>query len=314
MRDLGKLEKNFISVVVYVQNHEAYIEEFIQKVTSIMDNNFETSEMIFVNDFSNDKTIDIIKEAYRKYTDKACTIINLSYEHKVERAMVAGQGIAIGDFVYEFDTPIIDYDLDKIMELYRKCLTGYDIVSASPDTNKFTSKVFYKLFKAYSKNNIALQSERFRILSRRGINRIKNVSQTIPYRKAVYFNCGLKAITITFNSDKNKLKEIESDTTLQNIDFAADNLLFFTNIGWKISTFMSIMMIVFSVLIGIYTFITWLVNENVISGWTTIMMFLSLVFSVLFVLMAIIIKYLSLILFINTSKQDYVFESVDKIK
>lgn len=314
MSDVGKLEKNFISVVVYVQNHEHYIEDFIQKVVSIMDNNFEKSEMIFVNDFGNDKTIDIIKETYKKYTDKACTVINLSYEHKVERAMIAGQGIAIGDFVYEFDTPIIDYDVDKIMELYRKCLTGYDIVSASPDTNKFTSRIFYKVFKTYSKNNIALQSERFRILSRRGINRIKNVSQTIPYRKAVYFNCGLKASTITFKSNRDKIENIESNTILQNVDFAADNLLFFTNIGWKISAFMSVMMIAFSMLIGIYTFITWLVNDNVISGWTTIMMFLSLVFSVLFVLITIIIKYLSLILFINTSKQDYVFESVDKIK
>ncbi len=314
MNNIGKLEKNFISIVVYVQNHEKYIEEFIHKVTSIIDNNFEKSEFIFVNDFSTDNTISIIKEKFRSYTDKACTIINLSYEHKVERAMIAGQDVAIGDFVYEFDTPIIDYNIEKVMEIYHRCLTGYDIVSASPDTNKLTSKIFYKVFKKYSTNNITLQSERFRVLSRRGINRIKNVSQTIPYRKAVYFNCGLKATTISFESSKDKLNNINNSTTIGDIDFAADNLLFFTNIGWKISALMSAIMISFSVCIGVYTFITWLVNENVISGWTTIMMFLSIVFSALFVLITIIIKYLSLILFINITKQDYVFESVDKIK
>ncbi|MBS5316731.1 MAG: glycosyltransferase [Clostridiales bacterium] len=314
MNNIGKLEKNFISIVVYVQNHEKYIEEFIHKVTSIMDSNFEKSEFIFVNDFGKDNTLSIIKEKFRKYTDKACTVINLSYEHKVERAMIAGQDIAIGDFVYEFDTPIIDYNIEKIIEIYHKCLTGYDIVSASPDTNKLTSKMFYKIFEKYSTNNTTLQSERFRVLSRRGINRIKNVSQTIPYRKAVYFNCGLKATTISFESSKDKLNDIHNNTTLQNVDFAADSLLFFTNIGWKISALMSTIMISFSLCIGMYTFITWLVNENVISGWTTIMMFLSIVFSVLFVLITIIIKYLSLVLFININKQDYVFESVDKIK
>lgn len=314
MSDVGKLEKNFISVVVYIKNQEQYIEEFIKRITKVIDNKFEKSEMIFVNDFSNDKTVDIIKSSYRKYTDRACTVINLSYDHGVERAMIAGQDVAIGDFVYEFDTSIIDYSIDKVIEVYEKCLTGYDIVSASPDTNKFTSKIFYKVFKLYSKNNISLQSERFRILSRRGINRIKNISQTIPYRKAVYFNCGLKATTITFKTNKDKHKHIENDTNLHNIDFAADNLLFFTNIGWKISAFMSAVMVLFSLIIGIYTFLTWLINDNVISGWTTIMMFLSLVFSVLFILLTIIIKYLSLILFVNTSKQDYVFESVDKIK
>lgn len=314
MSSLDKLEKNFISVVVYVKNHEDYIEQFIEKITKVMDNNFDKSEIIFVNDFSSDNSLSIIKQSFRKYTDKACTVINLSYEHQVERAMIAGQDVAIGDFVYEFDTPIIDYDIEKVMELYRKCLTGYDIVSASPDTYKFTSRIFYKIFEKYSANNITLQSERFRILSRRGINRIKNISQTIPYRKAVYFNCGLKVSTITFKSEKEQLKDIQGNNTLQNIDFAADNLLFFTNIGWKISAFMSALMIAFSVCMGGYTFITWLVNESVISGWTTIMMFLSIVFSVLFVMITIIIKYCSLVLFINTTKQDYVFESVDKIK
>lgn len=310
----NKLEKNFISVVVYVQNHEKNIEVFIKQITQVLNSNFEKSEVIFVNDFSTDNTVKVIKDTFRKYSEKACTIINLSYEHRVERAMIAGQDIAIGDFVYEFDTPVIDYDEASIMQLYHKCLTGYDIVSASPGTNKWTSKLFYKIFKKYSRNNVILQSERFRIISRRGINRIKNVSKTIPYRKAVYFNCGLKATSIVFETQKEKQKEINTGTTLQNIDFAADNLLFFTNIGWKISSCMAAIMVAFSMFIGVYTVVTWIAKEDVISGWTTIMLFLAVAFSGLFILITILIKYLSLVLFINTNKQDYVFESVDKIK
>lgn len=309
-----KLEKNFVSVVVYVQNHERHIKEFIDKITNEIKNNFERSEIIFVNDFSQDKTIEIIKENFKKQSNMACTIINLSYEHKVERAMVAGQDVAIGDFVFEFDTPVIDYNVKEVMNLYYKSLTGYDIVSASPNTNKSTSKLFYKIFAKYSRNNITLNSERFRVISRRGINRIKNISQTIPYRKAIYFNCGLKATNIYFEPINQNEKEIIDLNSTERIDFAIDNLLFFTDIGWKISSVMSLLMVAFSILIGIYTFITWLSNENVISGWTTIMMFLSIVFSGVFILLTIMIKYLSLILFVNTNKQDYVFESVEKVK
>lgn len=309
-----KLEKNFISVVVYVQNHEKSIEDFIQQIANILNSNFEKSEVIFVNDFSTDDTVKIIEHTFRKYSKNACTIINLSYEHKVERAMIAGQDIAIGDFVYEFDTPIIDYDTASVMELYYKCLSGYDIVSATPCTNKWTSKVFYKIFKQHSRNNIVLQSERFRIISRRGINRIKNISKTIPYRKAIYFNCGLKATSIVFDSNTEKQKEIATGKMFENINFAVDNLLFFTDIGWKISSLMSAIMILFSMFIGVYALVIWIVNENVISGWTTIMLFLAAGFSGLFILITILIKYLSLVLFISTNKQDYVFQSVDKIK
>lgn len=309
-----KLEKNFVSVVVYVQNHEKYIADFIDKVTTILKENFERSEIIFVNDYSVDSTVSIIKEKLKKIGNIACTVINLSYEHQIERAMVAGQDIAIGDFVYEFDTPIIDYNINKIMELYYACLKGFDIVSASPNINKVSSKLFYKLFEKYSKNNIILNSERFRVISRRGINRIKNISQTIPYRKAIYFNCGLKAKNISFTSENNMAQELSVLSTPQRVDFATDNLLFFTNIGWKISSFMSVSMVLFSVIIGLYTFITWIVNKNVAIGWTTTMMFLAIAFSGIFILLTIVIKYLSLILFVNTNKQDYVFESVEKVK
>ncbi len=309
-----KLEKNFISVVVYVQNHEMYIAEFIDKVTTILKESFERSEVIFVNDYSSDGTVNIIKEKFKQTGNIACTVINLSYEHQVERAMVAGQDVAIGDFVYEFDTPIIDYNTDEIMGLYYTCLKGFDIVSASSNINKASSKLFYKVFEKYSKNKVILNSERFRIISRRGINRIKNISQTIPYRKAIYFNCGLKAKNVTFTPINNMSKEVNILKTPERLDFAADNLLFFTNIGWKISSAMSIAMVLFSIIIGVYTFVTWIVNQNVVTGWTTTMMFLAIAFSGLFVLMTIAIKYLSLILFINTNKQDYVFESVEKVK
>lgn len=309
-----KLEKNFISVVVYIHNHEKYIKEFIERVTRVLENNFEHSEMIFVNDCSSDNSVAEIKKAF--ISDRiACTIINLSNEHQVERAMVAGQDVAIGDFVYEFDTPLMDYSDEEIMNLYTTCLKGFDVVSAAAENKgKYTSKLFYKIFEAYSKNNITLHSERFRILSRRGINRIKNISQTIPYRKAIYFNCGLKAKCISYKPINDISRELNTTKTGERMDFAIDNLLFFTNIGWKISSFMSLVMILFSVAIGIYTLANWIGNQNVALGWTTIMMFLAICFSGLFVLLTIGIKYLSLILFVNTNKQDYVFESVEKVK
>lgn len=309
-----KLEKNFISVVVYVHNHEKYIRRFIERTTKVLESNFEYSEMIFVNDYSSDNSIEEIKNTFTS-EKVACTIINLSNKHEVERAMVAGQDVAIGDFVFEFDTPLMDYEDAEIMKLYQTCLRGYDIVSAaSENEKKYSSKLFYRLFKTYSKNNISLHSERFRIISRRGINRIKNISQTIPYRKAIYFNCGLKAKCIYYKPVNDISKELNTLTTSSKIDFAIDNLLFFTNIGWRISLMMSMLMLAFSVIIAIYTFAIWIVNKNVALGWTTTMMFLAICFSGLFILFTIAIKYLSLILFVSINKQDYMFESVEKVK
>ena len=45
--------------------------------------------------------------------------------------MNAGVDLAIGDFVFEFDTVCMDYKTELLMQVYRRSLEGFDIVSAS---------------------------------------------------------------------------------------------------------------------------------------------------------------------------------------
>ena len=194
------LEKNFISIVVYLRNHEEYIEAFIKGLTDKLGNYFEKYEIIFVNDYSTDQTIQILKETAADLKGVSISIVNLSYYQGLETAIIAGVDIAIGDFVFEFDTPMIDYDFEEIMRVYYHSLKGHDIVSASPEIKgPFSSKLFYNIFKRYSKNNVQLNTERFRVISRRGINRINLLSTVIPYRKAIYFNCGLKTANLKYH-------------------------------------------------------------------------------------------------------------------
>uniref|UniRef100_UPI00325FE826 hypothetical protein n=1 Tax=Clostridium sp. NkU-1 TaxID=1095009 RepID=UPI00325FE826 len=45
--------------------------------------------------------------------------------------MNAGVDLAIGDFIYEFDNLLVEYDQDLIWKVYQRSLQGYDIVSAA---------------------------------------------------------------------------------------------------------------------------------------------------------------------------------------
>ena len=47
-------EKNFVSAVVYVHNAEQRIESFLKNLINVMESNFEHSEIICVNDCSED--------------------------------------------------------------------------------------------------------------------------------------------------------------------------------------------------------------------------------------------------------------------
>ena len=179
-------EKNFVSSVVYVHNAQHRINKFLRTIIDVMESNFEHSEIICVNDSSDDDSLSVIKAVSTEEKKTSVAVVNMSYFHGLELAMNAGVDMAIGDFVFEFDNTNLDFDTDVIMQIYRRSLEGYDIVSASPDKReKFTSRLFYKVFDQFANISYEMTTESFRVLSRRVINRISSMNKGILYRKAL---------------------------------------------------------------------------------------------------------------------------------
>lgn len=197
-------EKNFVSSVIYVHNAQQRIDKFLHTIINVMESNFEHSEIICVNDASDDESLSVIKNVSMDASKTSVAVVNMSYFHGLELAMNAGVDLAIGDFVFEFDNTNFDFDVDVIMRIYRHSLEGYDIVSASPKKREnFTSKMFYRMFDKFSNISYEMVTESFRVFSRRTINRISSMNKNILYRKALYANCGLKTDRIKY-AVKNK--------------------------------------------------------------------------------------------------------------
>lgn len=305
-------EKNFISAVVYVNNDEKNIKEFLEKLNSVLNENFSKYEIICVNDCSTDDTVNEIKKIASSNNSKI-TIVNMSFYQGKELAMNAGVDIAIGDFVYEFDNVFMDYEVGTIMDVYKKSLEGYDIVSAASNKKRHkTSAIFYGIFNKFSNNQYEINTETFRILSRRAINRIHSMNKTIPYRKAIYANCGLKMCTITYNSITNIKEKLDKKLKKEREKNAIDSLILFTDISYKFSIVMSIIMMLVTVIVAIYAIYIF-TSSNPMEGWTTTMLFLSFGFFGIFAILAIVIKYLSIIVNLIFKKSKYIIESIDKV-
>ncbi len=301
-------EKNFISAIVYVYNNEKEIGSFIEKINEELKKFFEKYEIICVNDYSSDDSINRIKEIAEKNIDAPVTIVNMSYKHGLEMAMVAGCDLAIGDFIYEFDNCFIDYPTEMIRDVYFKSLEGNDIVAACPTSGNIGSNIFYKIFNKVSGKK--LYSERFRILSRRAINRIAQNTDNIIYRKAVYYNSGLPYTNIKY---KPVLKETPNGDFLYKQSLAIDSLIAFTSVGYKISVTSTIFMMILSIFFILYAISIKLFGINTSGGWATLVCIISISFFMLFGVLSIIIKYLSLIFKNLNIKRQYVFDSINKI-
>lgn len=310
---ISNKEKNFISAVIYVYNNEEEIKQLLEKVNRVLNNNFNKYEIICVNDASTDKSVDKIKEFASELKDEILTVVNMSYYQGVELAMNAGVDLSIGDFVYEFDNAMCDYDEEVIMKIYRKCLEGFDIVSATSNKNKNkTSSMFYSIFNSYSNIEYKIHTETFRILSRRAINRVHSISKNIPYRKALYANCGLKISNVIYQSNKKASRKFNKQTQKSRRETAINSLLLFTNIGYKLSFTMSIIMMLMTIIVAIYTLVIFF-SKTPVAGWTTTMLFLAFGFFGMFAIMAIIIKYLEILIELIFKKTKYTVESIDKL-
>lgn len=310
---MNNKEKNFISAVVYVHNNEKEIGNFLKKINDKLNENFEKYEIICVDDSSTDNSVKEIKKVADNILGTIVSIINMSYYQGIELSMNAGVDLAIGDFVYEFDNIYIDYNLDVIMEIYKESLKGYDIVSATSDSKKrLTSRMFYKIYNKNSKSMYQIHTETFRILSRRAINRVKAMNKTIPYRKAVYANCGLKLNVVTYKKVQDIHKKISKETSDIRKGLAMDSIILFTNISYKFAIIMAIIMMLMTIGTGIYTVYVFICAQP-IAGWTTTMLLLSFAFFAIFAILTIMIKYLSIIIDLIFKKQKYLIESVEKI-
>lgn len=305
-------EKNFMSAIVYVHNAEDRIEEFLTTLMDVLEMNFEHSEIICVNDGSDDASVKKIKEISIRATTSSISVLNMSYFHGLEAAMNAGMDLAIGDFVLEFDSTVLDFDKSEIMRVYRHSLKGYDIVSASPDTKvKFGSKCFYTLFERFGSFAYKMTTESFRVLSRRVINRIGSMNKSVPYRKAVYANCGLKTDNLVY-SIKHQSGNNNRIENRYKRHLAVDAMILFTDFGYRFSIAMTTIMMLMALLMVGYSVAIYLTN-NPVEGWTTTILFLSLAFFGLFGVLTIIIKYLQILVELVFRRKRYSFESIQKL-
>lgn len=303
-------EKNFISAVIYLYNDQENIAAFASELYSILKEKFLKFEIIFVDDASTDQSAEIIRNITKQFEGCATSILSMSYHQGVELSMNAGVDLSIGDFVYEFDSVVKDYKKELIYELYKVSLEGYDIVCASPENGQsIASKIFYKIFNRFAHMEYMLQTERFRILSRRAINRVNSMSKTIPYRKAVYANCGLHLKNIRYQNEKYKE---EKKYNKEKRELALNSLLLFTDIVYRMTSIMTIIMMVITFVMAVYAMMIFFTGKP-IEGWTTLVLFISISFFGLFAILTMIVKYQAVILDLNFKKKAYTFDSIEKL-
>ena len=186
-----------ISVVIPAYNEEESLPILYDRMKKLMENmeNYEF-EILFVNDGSKDKTINIIKQL--RAEDKRICYVDFSRNFGKEIAMIAGLDYATGDCVIFMDADLQDPP-ELIPELVKYWEEGYDDVYAKRKSRKgetwlkkFTSKMYYKVLQHLTRVEIQKDTGDFRLLDRRCVNALRKLRESQRNTKSMFSWIGYK--------------------------------------------------------------------------------------------------------------------------
>jgi polyisoprenyl-phosphate glycosyltransferase len=287
--------KTFVSFVIYCRE-EAALESFLAQVGPWLTERFELHELVVVDDNSTDDPTLLVQACAARYRLNA-VVIRLARRHGVEAGIKAGLDRAMGDWVFELESPVVDFPLDTLALMYEVATAnGCDIVTASSDDGPLRSRIFYRLVNRYSDLDRPLRSERLRLTSRRTLAAMLAMREKVRYRKALYAILGHRHEHLRYHptivDTSTPRRRLNRETT----SLAFDILLSFSSFGLRLAHRLSLTFGTLS-LVGIgYAVAVFLLKSDLVEGWTTLAILVSGGFAGLFLILGVLGEYLARIL------------------
>lgn len=246
-----------ITIIIPAYNEEEALPFLYERLTKVIETmpSYEF-EMLFVNDGSKDKTVQIIKEF--RAMDKRVSYVDFSRNFGKEIAMIAGLDYAKGDCVIFIDADLQDPPelIPKLVEYWEQ---GYDDVYARRKSRKgetflkkFTSKMYYKILQKLTRVEIQRDTGDFRLLDRRCVNALVQLREAQRCSKSMFSWIGYNKKEVLFDRDPRVAGKTKWNYK-KLVDLAIDGITSFTTSPLRISTYLTIP--TFLALIGYFIYV-----------------------------------------------------------
>ena len=187
--------KKIISLIVPVYNEEDCIDIFLNRMSFLLKNKYKY-ELIFVNDGSEDKTLN--KLLKRQKVDSHIKVIDLSRNFGKEAALTAGLKYAKGDVSIPLDIDLQDPP-EIILEMIDKWKNGAEIVvgrrvdrTSDSFFKRFSADFFYYLFNKISNHKIPNNVGDFRLMDRKVVEALNELGEQNRFMKGLFAWVGFK--------------------------------------------------------------------------------------------------------------------------
>ena len=267
-----------LDIVVPCYNEEEMLQIFYKEVSDNLKN--IKWNVIFVNDGSNDNTLEVIKELENSYDN--VKYISFSRNFGKESAIYAGLDYSTEDYVVLMDADLQDPPslIPKMMEYIKE----YDIVGTRRVTRKgepfirsFFARLFYKIANKITKIELVDGARDFRLMKREVVNAILDLKEYNRFSKGIFQWVGFETKWLEYENIERQKGE-SSWSFWELFKYSIEGIVSFTTAPLHIATITGIFFSIIAFLAIIVIVIKTLLFGEHVEGWpstVSIILFLS---------------------------------------
>jgi len=316
---------NNISVVIPSFNEEENIEVLYSRVKkSLLDNNVNDYEVIYIENGSKDNSLSILKNLNKK--DSSVKVISFTRNFGLQNAIYAGLNFASKDYVFVLDGDLQDPP-ELLKDFSKKINEGYDVVYGIRKKRKinFFKKICYKIFYYFFSNlsEIEMPSQvgEFCLMKKKVVDTIKDFKEKNLFLRGLRYWVGFKQIGIEYTRP-NRNAGKEKFNFFSSFLFGLDGLISFSIFPLRVILIIGMISSIFSILFSVFIFLIKLLSIlEIISndalllmpkGLTATTIFLLVSFSLIIFSLGIIGEYIAKIYYEVKQRPNYIINEIIK--
>ena len=307
-----------ISIVVPCFNEEEALPVYYREMKRVMGELSEVSfEILFVDDGSSDKTLEILKQLNAK--DGRCEYLSFSRNFGKEAAIYAGLKHASGDYVATMDVDLQDPpgllpEMYRILkeEPYDSVATRRATRTGEPKIRSFLSETFYKFINSISKTEIVNGARDYRLMKRIMVDAVLEMSEYNRFSKGIFGWIGFRTKWIAYEN----VERVAGNTKWsfwELFKYSIEGMTAFSVKPLQIASVFGVLFSLIALLMIVFIVVRTLIFGDPTSGWPSLVCIIMLIGGIQLLCIGILGQYLSKT-YLETKKRPIYIERESNVK
>jgi dolichol-phosphate mannosyltransferase len=283
-----------VSIIVPVYNEEDNILHFTEAVSEVMNKEPYEWDLLFIDDGSKDSSLDIIEKLQIEHDNIHVLALSRNYGHQI--ALTCGLDHATGDAVISMDGDM-QHPPALLPELLRKWEEGFEIVQTiRKDTEgvsmlkKKTSELYYKIINRLSTIRVRPGGSDFRLLDRKAVDALGEYREHDRFLRGMVTLLGFREADVEFVAPPRFAGKSKFSVSKM-MKLAVDGIVGYSVVPLRFTFVAGMLFALLSFCLLVHALFVYFCYETV-SGWTTIIVFMSIFAGIQLIILGIIGEYL----------------------